>query len=200
MTFVNLNHIFFDFVQIAFWASVRAENGFAVPCNHKKVAFWLHPSRNLGWTRGRKWVPSAKRPLKTSISRPHQSRILGLSRGRKWLLSVIRPLESSLYRLKKVVFSVGQEAENSCIVTFDNFNHRFFLFTKSHFGLGQRSKISWECHASLWIIAFSTSPNSNFGLFERKKMFPVPGDHLKHRFLDNTKDEFWTCQEAPNDF
>ena len=29
--------------------------------------------------------------------------------------------------------------------------------------------------------------------------FRVPGDHLKHRFLDFTKVEFWACQEAEND-
>jgi len=28
----------------------------------------------------------------------------------------------------------------------------------------------------------------------------VPGDHLKFRFLDLTKVELWTCQEAENDF
>jgi len=41
----------------------------------------LHPSRILGWSRGRKWVLSALRPFGTSLSRPNQSRILGLSRG-----------------------------------------------------------------------------------------------------------------------
>jgi len=32
--FDNLNHRFFDCIQIAFWAGQEAENEFTVPCNH----------------------------------------------------------------------------------------------------------------------------------------------------------------------
>ena len=28
---------------------------------------------------------------------------------------------------------------------------------------------------------------------EEEKEFQVPGDHLKHRFLDKTEVEFWAC-------
>jgi len=35
---------------------------------------------------------------------------------------------------------------------------------------------------------------------EEENMFLVPGDHLKLRFLEFTKVEFWACQEAQNDF
>ena len=52
------------------------------------------------------------------------------------------PLESSLYQLKKVAFSVGEEANNDFKVTNDNLNHRFFDFIKWQFQLVQRPKIS----------------------------------------------------------
>ena len=42
-------------------------------------------------------------------------------------------------------------------------------FETSHFGLVERPKISWECHASLW-NNFSSSPKSNFGLAKRPKV------------------------------
>ena len=39
-----------------------------------------------------------------------------------------------------------------------------------------------------------------FGWSSEENEFPVPGDHLKHRFLVSTKDEFCSLQEAKNDF
>jgi len=33
VTFDNLNHRFFDFMHIAFWAGVEAENEISLPCN-----------------------------------------------------------------------------------------------------------------------------------------------------------------------
>jgi len=39
--------------------------------------------------------------------------------------------------LKKVTFSVGQEAENDFNVTFDKLNHRFFDFIQFAFWVGQ---------------------------------------------------------------
>ena len=49
MTFDNLIHRFFEFIQIAFWAIAEAENKLRVPCEHFKhrylelnqVAFWV---------------------------------------------------------------------------------------------------------------------------------------------------------------
>ena len=35
---------------------------------------------------------------------------------------------------------------------------------------------------------------------EEQNEFPEPGEHLKNRFLDLTKVEFWACKEAENDF
>ena len=130
--------------------------------------------------------------LKTSFYRLHPSRILGFSRGRKWLLSTIRPLESSLYPLEKVEFSAGEEAENDFKVPFDHLNNCFLNFTqiefwagqvvendfampltnwniafwnshKRHFMLVKRLKISSRCLATPSNIAFSTSPKSHFG-------------------------------------
>ena len=50
VTFDNLKHGFFDFIQIAFGAGQEAENKFAALCNHYKiaifftqVAFWAGP-------------------------------------------------------------------------------------------------------------------------------------------------------------
>ena len=40
--------------------------------------------------------------------------------------------------LKKVVFSVGQEAENAFKVTFENLKHFFIDFIQTNFGLVKR--------------------------------------------------------------
>jgi len=37
------------------------------------------------------------------------------------------------------------------------------------------------------------------GFQEEGNVFPVPGDHLKHRFFDLTKVEFWVFQDVEND-
>jgi len=42
--------------------------------------------------------------------------------------------------LKKVTFSVGQEAENDFKVTFDNLNHRFFDFIQIAFWADQKAE------------------------------------------------------------
>ena len=47
--FDNLNHCFFDFIQIAFWATPEAQNKLGVPCDPLKhhffdltqVEFWV---------------------------------------------------------------------------------------------------------------------------------------------------------------
>ena len=114
-----LKHRYLDFNQLAFCDGQEAENEFKVTCESLMLSR-LHPSHILGWSRGRKWVLSAWRPLETLLSGHHQSRILGMSRGRKWLLCAIRPLESYLYRLEIAAFSVGQEVENDFKVTSDN--------------------------------------------------------------------------------
>jgi len=44
-----------------------------------------------------------------------------------------------------------------------------------------------------WNIAFSTLPKSHFGLEKgEENVFAVIGDHLKYRFLDIAKVEFWS--------
>jgi len=35
---------------------------------------------------------------------------------------------------------------------------------------------------------------------EEENEFSEPGEHLKNRFQDITKVEFWACQEAEYDF
>jgi len=34
VTFEDLNHRFFEFIEISFWDGQEEENEFAVPCNH----------------------------------------------------------------------------------------------------------------------------------------------------------------------
>ena len=112
VTFDNLNHRFFDFIQIAFWVIPEAQNKLRVPCETLKhrffdinqVAFWdgqeaeneskenatpwnidfFNFTHVTFWVvlRGRKWVSIAWRPLETTISRSHLRRILGMSRYR----------------------------------------------------------------------------------------------------------------------
>ena len=60
--------------------------------------------------------------------------------------------------LIKVAFSVGQDAENDFKVPFEDLNQRFFEFTKSHFGLVKRQKMSSQCLATTRQFAFLTSP------------------------------------------
>ena len=49
-------------------------------------------------------------------------------------------------------------------------------------------------------LLFRLQQSRIFGWCRGKNDFPVFGDHLKHRFLDLTKVEFWACQEAEHDF
>jgi len=55
-------------------------------------------------------------------------------------LSAFRPLESSIYRLEKIAFSVGREAEKDFKVPFDNLKHRFFHFIQITFWAGQEAE------------------------------------------------------------
>jgi len=52
------------------------------------------------------------------------------------------PLDRRFINLKKVAFSVGQEAKGDFKVTFENWDHHFFDFIKLHFQLVQRPQIS----------------------------------------------------------
>ena len=75
--------------------------------------------------------------------------------------------------LIKVAFSVGQDAENDFKVPFEDLNQRFFEFTKSHFGLVKRQKMSSQCLATTRQFAFLTSPKSYFGVVNRKKIISL---------------------------
>ena len=137
------------------------------------------------------------------------------------------PLESLLYQLEKIrIFGRSRNKITSKWQTI--WIIAFSTSSKLHFRLFQRPKISWECHASPWNNAFWPSsrvlrwsrfrkwvPNVtrpletsflaiNYFAFwsgqEEENEFRVPGDHLKHRFLDLTKVEFWAFQEAENEF
>ena len=137
----RLNHRFFDFMKFAFWAVHNAENELSLHCNYKKSRFLSLPSRIFGCTRGRKNVSSLMSPW-TSCFRPQTIRILGWSRGRKWVQSDMGALETS------------QSLDSP----------------KSNFGLVKMKKMSSECLASIWNIAFSTSSKTKFGHIKRQKM------------------------------
>jgi len=49
-------------------------------------------------------------------------------------------LKQRFIHLKKVAFSVGQEAENYLKVAFENLNHRFFDFIGITFWAGQEAE------------------------------------------------------------
>ena len=108
----------------------------------------LHTSSILGWSRGRKFVPSAWRTL--------QHRFLDLTKVEFW---VCQEAESDFYvpfdhlnrsftDLKKVMFSVRQELENDFKVTFDKLNHCFFDFTQIKFWSVQEAENDFAvpCH------------------------------------------------------
>ena len=128
VTLDNLNHRYFKIIQIAFSAIPETEIKLKSHASSWNIFLSTSPSRNLGWSRGRKWVQSVTRPLETSLSRLHHSRILGIfkiqkmtfkchstiwivalstwkshifswSRSRKWLQTDIRQFESSICRL-----------------------------------------------------------------------------------------------------
>ena len=71
-----------------------------------------------------------------------------------WLLSSIRRLESSLFDFKKVVFSVGQEAENNFKEPFDNLIHRFFDFIQIAFWTGQEAEHEFVVPCNYWNFSF----------------------------------------------
>ena len=66
---------------------------------------------------------------------------LGIVKGRKWLLSTFDHMNSLKIDLKKVAF-------------------RFF----------KKQKMTSKWHSTTWIITFSTSSKSHFGLVKRHKM------------------------------
>ena len=56
---------------------------------------------------------------------------------------------------------------SQCLATTGKFV--FLISPKSNFGLVQRSKISWKCHANPRNNAFSTTTKSHFGMVKGRK-------------------------------
>jgi len=79
-------------------------------------------------------------------------------------------LNRSFIDLKKVAFSVGQEAENDFKVPFDKMNHRFIDFIQIAFWAGQEAKMSSQCLANTRNVALLTSPTLHFVLVQRPKI------------------------------
>ena len=131
----------------------------------------LHPSRILCWSRGRKRVPNAWRPFETLFSRPYQSWILGLSSGRKWFSSATQTHDRRFIDFKKVAFSVDQEAENVFKVNSKTWIIAFSTSSKSHFGVVKRQKMSSHYLATTRKVAFSYLPSLILGSSRCRKLF-----------------------------
>ena len=71
----------------------------------------------------------------------------------------------------------------------------FVELTQSLFGLVQSSKNMRPIETSLFLTSSRILCWSMEVIY-----FSVPGDHLKHRFLDITKVDFWASQDAENNF
>ena len=96
--FEDLNHRFYDLIEVAFWAVHKQKMSSHRILTTRKVAFLIIPRRILGWSRGRKNVKSLMSPWASSFL-PQPFRILRWSRDRKWVQSDIGAYETSLSRL-----------------------------------------------------------------------------------------------------
>ena len=167
--FYHLKHRFLDFNQFANWADQEAKNEFKAAFNSETTLYQLHPSRILGWSRGRKWYRNAYRTLETSLSQSHPCRILCSSCDRKWVQSDMPAHGSSLSRPHPSHILLSSRAEIEFLVPGGHLKHRFLDLTQVGFRLVKRLKMSSQCLASTWNITFSISHNSHFGLEKMKK-------------------------------
>ena len=154
----------------------------------------LHKSPFLNWSRGRKWVPSAFRPLDTSLSRPQQSRILGRSifkcHSTTWFVAL------STWKSRIFGSSRTRERFQSDIPYLETLHFR--LHTKSILGLS-RGRI-WVRRAlqPLENSIFEFTQVAFFDDPEAANKLKVPCEPLKHRFLYLNQIPFWNSQEAEN--
>ena len=109
------------------------------------------PSRNYGWSRGRKWDQSSMLELEISLYLLLVSHILSWWNGTIWV-------KFSKLKLK---FKVARERPE---VKFSKpLKHRYFNLTQVALWLVKRQKLSSKCDSRIWIIALSTSSKSLFG-------------------------------------
>ena len=129
VTFDNLKHRFFDFIQMEFSASPEVQKSweyFQSPwniafsnsskshfrmvkrpemsskchANPWNITFSTSPNSHFGLVKRKRTSSETRRLLETSPSRGHQKRILGFQEAENDL-SASRPLEWSLFRLEK---------------------------------------------------------------------------------------------------
>jgi len=119
--FENLNHRFFDFIEISFWACQEAENELAVLCNHYKSSF--NDIRQVSFWAG----PEAENRLNVPCG----------------------PLKQRFLDLNKFAFWDSEEAENEFKVTCEQLKHRFLDFNLVDFGLNKRKQMSCKCLSTI---------------------------------------------------
>ena len=147
------------------------------------LLFLPHPSRILGWPRGRKWVQSDMRPLETSLFRLHPSRILGWSRGNKWVPSDWPPLETSLSRHHQSRISGLSIGRKWLLIAICHLNCRFIDLKKSNFRLVKKQKLISKWHSTTWIIAFRIHQIAYSASPEDEDKLRMPFETLKLRFF-----------------
>ena len=117
--FKDLNHRFFDFMDIALWAVYNPENGSHCLATTRKVAFLILRIRIFGWSRGRK---------KCRVPYVHLNIEFSTSTNSHFAMDK-RPKRSSTRH--------GKEIEKDFKVPFDNMKHRFFDFNENVFWAGR---------------------------------------------------------------
>ena len=165
VTFDNLNHRFFDFIQIEFSASPLVQIKLRMPSEPLEHRFL--------------------ELIQVAFSD-------GQEAGNEFKVTC-DTLKHFFFVFTQVAFWTGQEEINDFPVIGDHLNHRFFDFIKMDFQLVQTPKISWECLSRPWYIAFRPHPSRILGWLSGENKFKVTCEPLQHCFLDLNQVAFWDC-------
>ena len=130
--------------------------------------------------------------LETSTSRTQLSSILGWVRGRKWVQSDLRALKHRFLDFTQVAFWSGQEEENVFPVPGDHLKHALSTSPKSNFWLVKRQKMTFKCHSTTWIVAYSTWKNLHFRWIKKQK---ITYDNMHHPFFEFIQITIWAGKE-----
>ena len=164
------------------------------------VALSTLKSRIFGWTINRKWLQSAIRQLESSLFPLQPNLILGWTRSRKLAHSALQALEKLLVWFHPSLIQVGPEPENKLKGLCESLKHRFFDLNQFAFWDGVETKWFQRDMGALETTPSRHHPSSILACSIGRKWVPSAWRHLKHRFLDLNKVEFWGCLEAEKDF
>ena len=180
------------------------------------------------------------RHLEPSLFRPHPSRLLGWSRGRKWVQRTIDPLKHRFLDFTYFAFWAGQEKENefstspksnfglvkrqkmtfkchstTWIVLINLKKNHIFCWSRSRKWLQSEIRQLVSLLFRLHLNRIWASPEAQkksrhrfleltqvafcFGQ-EAENEFKVTCDPLKQRFFDFTQVPYWGVQGEENDF